>query len=462
MKSFLKKFMSPSMILWTHHFRGWLAATLNGYPGRSKMPLGSMSKGMQIIGVTGTNGKTTTCHMIAEILERANYRVGLASTINFKIGNREWKNKTKMTTVSPFALQKFLKECLKAGCHFVIIETTSHAIAQYRNFGIDYEIAVMTNVTHDHLDYHGTFENYLMTKVKLFDTGRTINIINADDKSARMLAELPSKRTITYGVENPAAFRNGRRNRPACHASMQGVAGRPEVLGKKILIEANNSLVSLVTPIGQVAYNLQLPGRFNIYNALAATAVAVALGIHLDVARQALEGIDVIPGRMEKVDVGQSFTVLIDYAHTPDALEKIYQTLEQAKRARIIAVLGACGDRDRSKRPIMGALAGHFADIVIITNEDPYTEDPVKIMDEVASGVPRGATKEHPMTFGENFFKIKSRRLAMEKALNLAYKDDIVIITGKGAEECIVVGTEKVPWSDRKVAKEILLKRVQG
>lgn len=443
MKKYLRKILSPSMILLTHHFRGWLAATIYGYPGRSKM---------KIIGVTGTNGKTTTCNMIAEILERANYRVGMATTINFKIGRKEWVNKTKMTTVSPFQLQKFLKECLKNSCHFVIIETTSHAIAQSRNFGIDYEIAVMTNVTHDHLDYHGTFENYLMTKVKLFDTGRTINIINADDKSAKVLAELPSKRTITYGIENPALPAGRPENR----------RDRPEVLGKKILIEANNSLVSIVTPIGQVAYNLQLPGKFNIYNALAATAVAVALGIHLDVARQALEGIDVIPGRMEKIDVGQSFTVLIDYAHTPDALEKIYQTLEQAKRARIIAVLGACGDRDRQKRPIMGALAGHFADIVIITNEDPYTEDPVKIMDEVASGVPRGATKEHPMTEGENFFKIKSRRLAMEKALNLAYKDDIVIITGKGAEECMVVGTEKVPWSDRKVAKEILLKRVQG
>lgn len=436
MKDFLRKFLSPQIILLTHHFRGWLAAQINGYPGRSKM---------KIIGVTGTNGKTTTCQMIAAILEKANYKVGLATTINFKIGSREWTNKTKMTTVSPFQLQKFLKECLKANCHYVIIETTSHAIAQYRNYGIDYEIAVMTNVTHDHLDYHGTFENYMMTKAKLFATGKTINIINVDDKSAKILAELPSKRTITYGTE-----------------SAQTRLSKPEVLGKKILIEASNSLVSLVTPIGQVAYNLQLPGRFNIYNALAATAVAVALGIHLDVARQALEEIEVIPGRMEKIDVGQSFTVLIDYAHTPDALEKIYQTLEQAKRARIIAVLGACGDRDRQKRPIMGALAGHYADIVFITNEDPYTEDPLRIIEEVASGVPRGATKEHPMIEGKNFFKMKSRRLAMEKAINLAYKDDIVIITGKGAEECMVVGAEKVAWSDRKIAKEILLKRVQG
>jgi UDP-N-acetylmuramyl-tripeptide synthetase len=335
---------------------------------------------------------------------------------------------------------------VKVNCHYVIIETTSHAIAQYRNFGISYDIAVLTNVTHDHLDYHKTFENYMMTKAKLFNTGETINIINVDDRSAKVFAELPSKRTITYGTESPE----------------KGRLFKPEVLGKKILIEASNSLVSVVTPIGQVAYNLQLPGKFNIYNALAATSVAVALGIHLDVVRQALEGIDVIPGRMEKIDLGQSFTVLIDYAHTPDALEKIYQTLEVAARARIIAVLGACGDRDRSKRPIMGALAGHYADIVIITNEDPYTEDPQKIIDEVASGVPRGATKENPMILDKNFFIMSSRRLAMEKAINLAYKDDIVIITGKGAEECMVCGTEKVPWSDRKIAKEILLKRIHS
>jgi len=417
--------------------RGWVAAAIYGYPGRK----------LKIIGVTGTNGKTTTCNMIARILEKASYRVGLATTINFKVDKEEWVNKTKMTTVSPFALQKFLKQCLDAGCHWVVIETTSHAIAQHRNFGINYQIAILTNITHDHLDYHKTFDEYRDTKAKLFSTGNTINILNGDDKSIAHFLKLPSKDIVVYGTESPEGGR---------------VGGRPDVLGKKIILESTGSMFTVVTPNSQIAINLRLPGKFNIYNTLAALSVAYILKIHLDVAKQALEGIDNVPGRMEKVEMGQSFAVIIDYAHTPDALEKVYQTLTAAKRARIISVLGACGDRDRSKRPILGALAGKFADIVIIADEDPYTEDPERILEEVASGVPRGADPKDPKVEGKNFFVIPDRKEAIAHAINLAYKDDIVLITGKGAEECMVVGHEKVPFSDKKVAKEALLKRMQN
>jgi UDP-N-acetylmuramyl-tripeptide synthetase len=436
MKDYLRKKLPPGVILWSHKMRGILASLIYGNPARH----------LKIIGVTGTNGKTTTCNMIAAILEKASYKIGMATTINFKIGDKEWVNKTKMTTVSPFALQKFLRDCVKEGCHWVVIETTSHAIAQYRNYGIAYDIAVLTNITHDHLDYHKTYEEYRDTKAKLFSTGNTINIINTDDKSAKYFYELPSKRTITYGLEHPDGER----------------LTKPEVLGKKILLEPSNTLVTVVTSIGQIAYELKLPGKFNIYNALAATAVGVALNIHLDVVKQALESIEVIPGRMEKVDLGQSFTLLIDYAHTPDALEKIYQTLNIAKHERIISVLGACGDRDKSKRPILGALAGRYADVVFITNEDPYTEDAVKIIEEVASGVPRGLKNGKAKVANYDFFKVLDRKEAIEKAINMAYKDDIIIITGKGAEECMVVGHEKVPWSDRKIAKELLLKRMNN
>lgn len=436
MKQYLRKILPPSFILWTHKVRGILAAALYGFPGRK----------LKIIGVTGTNGKTTTCNMIAAILERANYRVGMATTINFKIGTKEWVNKTKMTTVSPFALQKFLKDCLKNGCHWVVLETTSHAIAQYRNYAVNYQIAVLTNITHDHLDYHKSYEEYRDTKAKLFATGETINILNCDDKSIAYFEKLPAKNIVTYGAENPE---NGR-------------SRRPDILAKKIILESAGSMFTVVTPESQIAINLKLPGMFNIYNALAALAVARTLKIHLDVVKQSLEAIENIPGRMEKVDLGQSFAVLIDYAHTPDALEKIYQTLELAKRARIISVLGACGDRDRSKRPILGALAGRYADVVIITNEDPYTEDPKKIMDEVAAGVPRGVHQKEPKSEGKNFFKILDRREAIKKAIQMAYKDDIVLITGKGAEECMVWGAQKIPWSDKKIAKELLLKRMSG
>jgi len=436
MKSFLRKILPYAFILWTHQLRALLAAVIFGFPARH----------VKVIGITGTNGKTTTANMVARILEEANYKVGLATTINFKIGNKEWVNKTKMTTVSPFMLQKFMRDCVKANCHWVVLETTSHAIAQYRNWSVNYDLAVLTNITHDHLDYHKTYEEYRNTKAKIFSRGKSINIINTDDKSFGYFRDLPAQRTITYGIENPE----------------KGRAERPEILAKKILLEAGGSLFTVVTPSGQIAIDLKLPGKFNIYNALAAISVAYAMDIHLTLAKQALESIDNVPGRMEKVDLGQSFTVLVDYAHTPDALEKIYQTLDIAKRARIISVLGSCGDRDKSKRPILGALAGKFADIVIVTNEDPYTEDPEKIIEEVSSGVPRGADSKKPKVLGENFFKLLDRREAIEKAIKMAYKDDIVLITGKGAEECMVWGDKKLPWSDKKIAKEILLNRMNG
>ena len=436
MKSYLRKILPPSVILWTHKLRGFLAASFYGNP----------SKNLKIIGVTGTNGKTTTCNMIATILEKANYKTALATTINFKIGTHETVNKTKMTMVSPFALQKFLREAVRGGCHYAVVETTSHAIAQFRNYGIKYEIAVLTNVTHDHLDYHKTYEEYRNTKAKMFSSGESINIVNVDDKSAKYFADLPAKNVITYGLENPD----------------KGHLRKPEILGKKILLEPTGSLFTVVTPIGQIAYELKLPGKFNVYNALAAISVAVALNIHLDVTKQALDNIEVIPGRMERIDLGQSFTVLVDYAHTPDALEKIYQTLVLSRHARIIAVFGATGDRDKSKRPIMGAIAGHYADIVIVTNEDPYTEDAVKIIEEVASGVNRGDDPKNPKVPNKNFFKELDRRKAIKMAIDMAYKDDIVIITGKGAEEVMVVGEEKIPFSDRKIAKEYLLKRINN
>lgn len=437
MKNFLKQFVSDGFVLWTHKMRGMLAASIYGYPGRK----------LKIIGVTGTNGKTTTCNMIARILEKANYRVGMATTINFKIGKEEWVNTSKMTTVSPFALQKFLADCLKAGCHWVIVETTSHAIAQYRNYGLDYQIAIMTNLTHDHLDYHKTFDEYKKVKGQLFTTGKTINIINHDDeKTYEYLAQIPAKMTVSYGTDTAVTNRKG----------------RPDILAKKIILESTGSMFTVVTPTSQIAIDLKLPGKFNIYNALAALSVAHVLKIHLDVAKRALDELDLVPGRMEKVEMGQSFAVLIDYAHTPDALEKVYQTLTMAKRARIISVLGSCGDRDKTKRPILGALAGKFADIVIVTNEDPYTEDPAKIIEEVAGGVPRGADPKSPKIENQNFFKMMDRKEAIFKAVNMAYKDDIVLITGKGAEECMVVGAEKIPWSDRKIAKEALLKRMNG
>ncbi len=424
-KSYFRKILPSSIILWTHKVRGMLAALIYRLP----------AKNIRVIMVTGTNGKTTTCHMINAILKAANYRVAMATTIDFKIDNKEWKNTSKMTTLSPFALQKFIREAVKAGCHWLVLETTSHAIAQHRIWGIKPKIAVLTNITHDHLDYHGNLEEYRNTKAKIFKEAE-VSIINLDDKSASYFQHLDLPKVIFYGIDS-----------------------KPDLLAKKIILEPTGSMFTVITPIGQVAINLNLPGKFNIYNALGALAVGVEFQLNLELIRSALESITNIPGRMEKVELGQPFTVIIDYAHTPDALEKIYQTLELTRKGRLIAVFGACGDRDRSKRPIMGALAGRFADIVIVTDEDPYSEEPVKIIEEVASGVNRGETKSNPKIPGKNFFKILNRRDAIEKAFELAQSDDVVLITGKGAEECMVVKDKKIPWSDRKVIKELLMKR---
>lgn len=433
MKNYLRKILPSSVILWTHKVRGILAALIYRMP----------AKHIRVISVTGTNGKTTTCHMIAEILKAANYRVAMATTIDFQIDKKKWNNTSKMTTLSPFALQKFIADAVKAGCHWLVLETTSHAIAQYRTWGVKPNIAVLTNITHDHLDYHKTYEEYREVKSRIFKEAET-SIINMDDKSAKYFLDLGLEQVVTYGLDHVD------NERP----------GKPDIFAKKIILEPTGSMFSVITPKSQIAINLKLPGKFNIYNALAALCVGVVFKLNLELVRSALESVSGIPGRMESVDMGQSFSVLIDYAHTPDALEKIYQTLALSKRGRIISVFGACGDRDRSKRPIMGALSGRYADIVIVTNEDPYSEDPVKIIEEVASGVNRGETKGNAKRPGENYFKIIDRREAINKAFEMAQKGDIVLITGKGAEECMVVKDQKIPWSDRKVVKDLLLKRV--
>lgn len=423
-KNYLRQKLPYSWILFYHKLRGILAAFLYRFPGRR----------LKVIGVTGTNGKTTTCHMITKILEEAGHKVAAATTVNFKIGYRQRANLTKMTTISPFALQKFLREAVQAKCYWAVLETTSHAILQNRVWGIAYLAAVFTNLTHDHLDYHQSFEHYKRTKGKLFEKAK-IGIINSDDKAASYFLSLPTAQKFTYAIENKA-----------------------DVSARKIFYEEGSSLFTAVTSEGQVAIDLSLPGRFNIYNALAALATGLALGVDLETCKKGLEKMRTVPGRMEEISEGQKFHVFVDYAHSPDALENIYKTISQVKKGRIISVLGATGDRDRTKRPIMGALAGRFADLVIVTNEDPYSEDAWEIIEQVAQGVPRGAHQDNPKIEGKNFWKILDRRQAILKALSLAKEDDIVLLTGKGAEEFMVVKDKRVPFSDRKVARELLQK----
>lgn len=422
-KDFLRQFLPESFILWTHKARAIIACFLYGFPARK----------LKVIGITGTNGKTTTANLVAAILDEAGYKVGLATTINFKIGKHEWKNNTKMTTMSPFILQKLLRDMVRENCQYAIIETTSHAIQQYRNWGIYYEVAAITNITHEHLDYHKNMNAYRDVKLKLFANSPKVSVINRDDPSYIYFAKERAQNTYFYGIDNKA-----------------------DIMARKIILESNGSTFALVTPQKQIVINLQLPGKFNIYNSLAASCIALSQNVELTVIKKALEKIKGIPGRMEIVNNGQKPIIMIDFAHTPDGLQKVFEAVKSLTKGRIIHVGGATGRRDKTKRPILGALSGRWADVSIVTNEDPYNENPWEIIEQVASGVPRGVKVKSAKVPGKNFFKILDRRKAIEMALSIAQKDDIILITGKGAEEVMAVGDKLIPWSDKKVVEEIL------
>lgn len=432
LKNKLKKILPKRWILASHKLRAYAACLLYGFPARK----------IKVIGVTGTNGKTTACHLIGAILEEAGFKIGMATTINFQIKDKKWVNETKMTTLSPFVLQRMIAKMVQQKCDYVIIETTSHAVVQSRVWGIPYDVMVLTNLTHDHLDYHQTFENYRFIKETLFrDLNRSLrkentlkaSIVNRDDRNFSYFFDYEADLKLSYGI----------------------IGG--DVTASNIRYRPDGSDFIVNTPKGKFLVKLNLPGRFNISNALAAIAAALSQGVELQKIKRGLERVKSVTGRMEKIEEGQDFLAIVDYAHTPDALQKIYETLIPIKRGKIIHVFGACGDRDRTKRPIMGALAGRYADYVILTDEDPYTEDPERIIEEIAKGIPRGRERgKGAKGLGENYWKILDRKEAIKKALSLAQKDDIVLITGKGAEKAMMVGEKKIPWDERAIVRELL------
>lgn len=427
------------------------------------------AKKLYVIGVTGTKGKSTTTNLISSILEAAGQKVGRVSTVDFKIGKKIRANNTNKTALPPAQLQPLLKEMVDAGCRYAVIEVSSHGLAQYRFLGVPFRAAVFTNLSHDHLDYHKTFENYKNEKKKLFTRpGLEIAVVNGEDKvSVEYLKETTARNKVTFASRGKLL---------------------PEIKDA-LVVEATN--ISL-NPVGSsfrlqhelesVHIKLHLPGMFNVMNALAAASVGVALNIKLGTIKGGLEKVQQIKGRMEKIETTRGFSVIVDYAHTPDSLEQVLQTLRPIVRGKIISVFGATGDRDKTKRPIMGAIAARYADVVILTDEEPYTEDPLAIIDEVAKGVPRGRPlfagkkthsrprlemkvqdvrqflkQEHGGSGeGDWWFKVPDRREAIAKAINLATFDDLIVVTGMGAQNYKIVGTEKVKWNDRKVIEEIL------
>jgi UDP-N-acetylmuramoyl-L-alanyl-D-glutamate--2,6-diaminopimelate ligase len=445
---------------------------------------GFPSHKIKVIGVTGTNGKTTVCQMIAKILEEAGNpvkpdgheagKVAMISTINFKLGKKEWANDTKYTTLSSFKVQKFIKQAAEADCEYIIIETSSHSLDQNRVWGIDYDAAVITNITREHLDYHRTMEKYRQAKLKLFKKAR-VAVVNLDMEKPEEFLSFKAEARYVFATISNFQF-------PISNKFSISSYQINKVAAEDIELGINYSAYKLKA----ISYKLYLPGLFNVENALAATCVGLAYGINLETIAKALEKIKGIPGRLEFVPNDKGLNIIIDYAVTPDSLEKLYNLvkdirshlLTSAPNSRIIAVFGACGERDRGKRPIMGEIVSHYADYIILTNEDPYDENPVAIINQVFSGVvghdvnneipnfqfptsnfqsnPNDQISNAQKIEGVNCWRIIDRREAIKKALQIAKPGDFVVVTGKGAEVTMAMGDKRIPWNDKKVIQEVL------
>ena len=404
------------------------------------------SEKLIVIGVTGTSGKSSVVYLVTKILEKAGFRVGAASTILFKVDKNEWLNDRKMTMIGRFALQKLIKQAVKANCQYAIIETTSQGIAQFRHLGINYDILVFTNLYPEHLEAHGGFENYKKAKLKLFAKLKT--------DPPKLIAGQRIKKTIIANLDDQQAsdFLDH-------WAEMKfgfTLTNNSTNIGR--VVRAEKTKVSnggIEFMVDRQLFSLRLLGRHNIYNTLAAVTVGLSQGLGLAGMADGLNNVTGIPGRLEFIDEGQNFKVIVDYAFEPKAVEALYQLIKYLPHQKIIHLLGSAGGgRDVSRRPKLGQLACTNADIVIATNEDPYDEKPEKIIDQVAVGAIRAKK-----IIDQNLFKILDRRQAIKKALSLAGADDLILITGKGCEQAMAVANnKKIPWDDRAVVREELKK----
>jgi UDP-N-acetylmuramoyl-L-alanyl-D-glutamate--2,6-diaminopimelate ligase len=392
------------------------AAALHGFPATR----------LRLIGVTGTNGKTTTAWMLREILRRASVPTGMIGTIAHWIGDREVSSEA--TTPDAVTLQPLLAEMIEAGVDTVVMEVSSHALMQDRVHGLSFDAAVFTNLSREHLDYHGTMEEYADAKGRLFEGLRpgSVAILNADDPVSDRYASRTRGRVVRYGLGDGASPR-----------------------AEDLRATARGTEYRIVWPDGETHVRNTLVGRFNVANGLAAAAAARAVGCSPDDVRAGLEGLSPVPGRLESVDLGQDFHVVVDYAHSPDALECVLGAVREIATRRVITVFGCGGDRDRGKRPEMAKAAGEGSDLVVVTSDNPRTEDPDAIIADILPGLPEGC--DHRV--------IPDRAEAIEKALDLADEDDVVVIAGKGHETYQILKDVTVPFDDRQVV-EARLRRI--
>lgn len=401
-KNILRQLIGQSIINFFYHFpKAVLAVLYYRYPARQ----------LKIIGVTGTDGKTTVSTIIYEILKKANLKVALISTVCAKIGSLDLETGLHVTSPDPWELQRQLKLILDKGFEYVVLEVTSHGLDQYRLLGCNFYIGLITNVTHEHLDYHQTWDKYLKAKARLFRSTK-YSILNKDDKSFLILKKLASGRIITYGLK-----------------------------------KGDYTLKNF-------PFKTRLLGDYNKLNCLAAVAAAKTLKVKDKIIRQSIIGFKGVVGRMDEIKMGQNFKVFVDFAHTPNALKNALKTLKSLKPQNLIAAFGCAGLRDVKKRPMMGRIACKLADKVILTAEDPRTEDVLKIINQIQSGCQDK----------EKILKEPDRGKAINLAVNLAKKNDIVAIFGKGHEQSMCFGIKEQPWSDHQAVYRALnnLKKRQG
>ncbi len=406
---------------------------------------GFPSKNLVTIGIVGTKGKTSTANLLWSCLNNAGLKTGMLSTANIRIGQNEVLNKYHMTMPSPLVVQGYLKKMLKNGCLFAIVEATSEGIKQFRHKGIDFDFLVFTNLSPEHLPSHNnSFENYKETKGKIFKglmdypekhlAGRDIKktiLVNTDDPNSNYFLSFEAEQKISFSINNKSEY--------------QAVNLKSTENGTEFFV--NNK-----------SYVLDLVGEFNVYNALPAIAICDLLKIPYEQIKKGLLNLKVLPGRMEPIKTGQDFVVLIDYAHEPKSMELALKASRNLVKpqGKLIVLLGAeGGGRDKTKRPKMGKLAGQLADIVVVSNVDPYDDDPKEIIKDIAVEAVRAGK-----IINQNIFVIEDRREGIKKCFALANQGDVVLITGKGAEQSMIIKGNKIPWDDRDVAKEELNKLI--
>ena len=382
---------------------------------------GNPADSLRLFGVTGTNGKTSVTYMLKKIFEKAGYKVGLIGTIQNMIGDEVIA--AHNTTPNAYELNSLFALMKAKGCAVVIMEVSSHALDQLRVYRLDFEVAMFTNLTQDHLDYHITMENYLAAKKKLFRMCRTA-VINSDDSYAKELMEGLDCKIVTYSTGNDSTY------------SAKAINYRPASVEYEFVSDTDICHIKVATG-----------GKFTVYNSLCAAVCAVEAGIPVATAAEALAELNGVKGRAESVPTGRDFTIIIDYAHTPDGLKNILSTFRECKKNRLIVVFGCGGDRDKTKRPIMGSIAEHFADYVIVTSDNPRTEDPGEIIKDILAGMKNSAV---PVKVIEN------RTEAIKFAVSIAEKDDIIVLAGKGHETYQILGTGTIHLDEREIVAEAL------